>query len=120
MRIMLVLAAVLLTAPLSAQSAAPAAPSSAWRSMPMLDARLRADFAQAQAGGAPEVEVRSRLELHHWGLLGAAAGCIAGALIMGAGADDGEVAPMRFNGCILGGAVGGFLGGIYGIATGAD
>jgi hypothetical protein len=37
---------------------------------------------------------------------------------MASDADDGEVAATRFNGCVLGGAAGMFLGGVYGLATG--
>jgi hypothetical protein len=120
MRMMLIVAAaVLLASPLSAQTADPAPTASdAWRAMPIPDPRLRAGFADASAG-MDTAEWRSRLPLHTWALLGAAAGCITGALVLGATAREGEVAPLRFNGCILGGAVGGFLGGIVGLATGA-
>lgn len=118
MRMMMIaLAAILLASPLPAQTAERTASSDAWRTMRVPDPRLRADFA-GERDGADGAELRGRMQLHHWGLLGAAIGCIGGALIMGSSADEGEVAATRFNGCILGGAVGGFLGGIYGLASG--
>ena len=112
---MIALAAILLASPLSAQTPDPAL-ATAWRTMPA-DPRLRADFKDARGGGAA-AELGARMELHQVALLGAAIGCVGGALIMGASANEGEVAVMRFNGCILGASVGGFLGGIYGLATG--
>jgi hypothetical protein len=117
---MMVLAAVLLAAPLSAQTAESPASSDAWRSMPPPDPRLRAEFAAAPPVDAGAAAWRSRLSLPQWALLGTAVGCVAGALALGSTAREGEVAPLRFNGCILGGAVGGFLAGIYGFATGAN
>jgi hypothetical protein len=115
---MIVLAAVLLAAPLSAQRAEPPPPADAWRAMPAPDPRLRVEFAAAPAADIGAAEWRSRLSLTQWALLGAAVGCLGGALVMGSTAEEGEVAPLRFNGCILGGAAGGFLGGVYGLAVG--
>ena len=118
MRMMMIaLAAVLLASPLAAQAGAGAGTADAWRTMPLPDPRLRAEFADAR--GAVDAELRSRLALHTWGLLGAAVGCLVGAVLMGSTAQEGEVAVMRFNGCIAGGAAGGFLGGIIGLARGA-
>lgn len=115
---MIVLAAVLLASPLAAQTNGSAPPADAWRSMPIPDPRLHADFADARVPH-DAAEMRSRLPLHTWGLLGAGVGCLVGAVLMGSTAQEGEVAVMRFNGCIAGGAVGGFLGGIVGLARGA-
>jgi hypothetical protein len=115
---MIVAGAALLAAPLSAQADQPAARASL--SMPVPDARLRPDFAGARRGDADAraAEWRMRMAVPHWMLLGAVTGCAGGALVMASGADDGEVAAMRFNGCILGAAAGMFIGGVYGLASG--
>ena len=114
-RMMIVLPAVLLAAPLSAQTSAPAA--DAWRRMPVPDPRLRVELAAAHAGQNRMAEWRPGSSVQ-WMLLGAAVGCVGGALLMGSSADEGEVAATRFNGCVLGGSAGMFLGGAYGLLTG--
>ncbi|HEX5871891.1 MAG TPA: hypothetical protein VFY65_15790 [Longimicrobium sp.] len=116
----IVVLAVLRAAPLSAQAPPPAPSADAWRSMPVIDPRLRADFGSVRRNSADArvAEVRMRMGLPHWMLLGGVVGCAGGALVMGSGAEDGETAAARFNGCILGGAAGMFLGGVYGLATG--
>ncbi|HEX6372727.1 MAG TPA: hypothetical protein VF006_27650 [Longimicrobium sp.] len=101
---MIAVPAVLLATPLSAQVPSPEPPFDAWRSMPVLDPRLRAGFADGGRNPADARAAELRMGLPHWALLGGVAGCIGGALILGARADEGEVAATRFNGCILGGA----------------
>jgi hypothetical protein len=113
---MIVVAAALFAAPVAGQSGEPAV-AGAWMRMPVPDARLRVELAPAPAGES-STEWRTRLSAAQWGLLGAAAGCLGGALALGSTAREGEVAALRFNGCIAGGAVGGFLGGVYGLLTG--
>ncbi|HEU4880625.1 MAG TPA: hypothetical protein VFT45_00230 [Longimicrobium sp.] len=117
MRRMMIVLALLLAAPLSAQSVEPASSADAWRRMPVPDARLRVERAAAPVGerGAPVWRPGSSVQ---WMLLGAAVGCVGGALLMGSGADEGEVAAQRFDGCVLGGSAGMFLGGAYGLLTG--
>jgi hypothetical protein len=112
---MIALAAVLLAAPLSAQTSEGAA--DAWRRMPVPDPRLRVERVAAPAGERGSAAWRSGSSVR-WMLLGAAAGCVGGALLMGSGADEGEVAAMRFDGCILGGSAGMFLGGAAALIRG--
>jgi len=129
---MLVLAAGLgmAAAPLGAQQGdAGARSGSAMHALraPALDPRLYAGLAEARRAvddplSAGVVEgMRSRLSFPALMLVGAAAGCVAGAVIMSSAGDvdDRETAAVRFNGCVLGGAAGMFLGGVYGLATGA-
>lgn len=96
-----------------------------WRPPPValapaaVDPRLRPDFAAASWRLDGEADVRaSRLSLPQVAIAGAVVGCIAGAVVMGSGGDARDRAPRRFNGCILGASIGGFLGGFYGLATG--
>lgn len=114
-KMMIVLAAALLAAPLSAQPGAPAA--HAWRRMPVPDPRLRVELAAESMDGGRAAEWRSGSSVQ-WMLLGAAVGCVGGALLMGSTADEGEVAAMRFNGCVLGGSAGMFLGGAVALIRG--
>jgi hypothetical protein len=115
-RMMIVLAAVLLAAPLSAQTGEPAAASDAWMRMPAPDPRLRVEFA-APVGESGEAEWAARSSVQ-WMFMGAAVGCVGGALVMASGADEGEKTATAFNGCILGGSAGAFMGGLYGLLTG--
>ena len=119
MRRMIVLAAVLLAAPLSAQRGEPATAAGAWMRMPVPDARLRVELAAAlvEERDAANWGPRSTVQ---WMLIGAAVGCVGGALVMASAADEGEKSVAGFNGCILGGSAGIFLAGLYGLATGAD
>ena len=120
MRMMIVLGAALLaSAPLSAQIGEPATASSAWMRLPVPDARLRVELAAALVGGSHAERWGSRSTVQ-WMLIGAAVGCVGGALVMASGADEGEKSVADFNGCILGGSAGSFLAGLYGLATGAD
>ena len=89
-RMMIALAAVLVAAPLSAQSGEPAAAAGAWRRMPVPDARLRVE--RAPAGDRDEAEWAARSSVQ-WMFIGAAVGCV-------------------------GGSAGVFLGGLYGLLTG--
>lgn len=114
---MIVLAAVLLAAPLSAQAPERAAASGAWMRMPVADARLRVELAAAPVRES-HAALRGPRSSVQWMLLGAAVGCVGGALVMASGADEGEKSVAGFNGCILGGSAGIFLGGLYGLATG--
>jgi hypothetical protein len=124
MRMMMIaLAAVLfaapLSAPLSAQVPERATPSDAWMRMPVPDARLRVELAAAPVGKSHTAHWGPRSTVQ-WMLIGAAVGCVGGALVMASGADEGEKSVAGFNGCILGGSAGIFLAGLYGLATGAD
>lgn len=84
-----------------------------------VDPRLRPDFAAASWRLGGEADARaSRLSLPQVAIAGAVVGCVTGALVMGSGGDARDRAPRRFNGCILGASIGGFLGGVYGLATG--
>ena len=118
MRMMMIaLAAFLFTAPLAAQSGESAAASGAWMRMPVPDARLRVEFASAPAGERDSAEWAAQSAVQ-WMLIGGAVGCAAGALIMASGAEEGEKAATAFDGCVLGGSAGVFLGGVYGLLTG--
>jgi hypothetical protein len=95
-----------------------------WRAPPValapagMDARLRPDFDRLPTS-ADALDVRARRLSGTALIVGAVAvGCVTGALAMGSGGDPRDRAPRRFNGCILGASVGGFLGGVYGLATG--
>lgn len=116
-RMMIALAAVLLAAPLAAQTDEPAVASGVWMRMPDPDARLRVELAAAPVGesGAARWGMRSSVQ---WMLIGAAAGCVGGAVVMASGADEGEKSVGGFNGCIMVGSAGIFPGGLYGLATG--
>ncbi|WP_420130389.1 hypothetical protein [Longimicrobium sp.] len=118
MRMMMIaLAAILFAAPLAAQPGEPAAATDAWMRMPVPDARLRVDLTSAPAGERDATAWAARSSVQ-WMFIGAAVGCAAGALVMHSGADEGEKAAVAFNGCILGGSAGIFLGGVYGLLTG--
>jgi hypothetical protein len=120
MRMMMIaLAAALLAAPLAAQTSEPAPTSGAWMRMPVPDARLRVDLTAAPADDGHVANWRPRSTVQ-WMLIGAAVGCVGGALVMSSGADEGEKSVAGFNGCILSGSAGIFLAGLYGLATGAD
>ncbi|HEX2081570.1 MAG TPA: hypothetical protein VHG08_27955 [Longimicrobium sp.] len=82
-----------------------------------VDSRLRPDFAASPVQPVAEVPA-SRLSLAQVAAVGAVVGCVTGALVMGSGGDARDRAPRRFNGCILGASIGGFAGGVYGLATG--
>lgn len=113
---MIVLAAVLLAAPLAAQAGEQA--TDAWMRMPAPDPRLRVEFATEPVSGTDEAAWRSRMPLPYWMLLGATAGCLGGSVVMARGEEPRDKPEARFNGCILGGAAGMFLGGVYGLLTG--
>ena len=117
MRWMIVVAAVLFAAPVAAQSGELATASDAWMRMPVADTRLRVEPAAAPVGEHDATEWAPRSSVQ-WMFIGAAVGCVGGALLMGSSADEGEVAATRFNGCVLGGSAGIFLGGLYGLLTG--
>jgi hypothetical protein len=119
MRTMLIAAtaAVLL---LADDAAAQRVDGGVWRTPMALavpDPRLRPDIAASPA--EPSAEVRaSRLSLVQVAAVGVVVGCVTGALVMGSGGDARDRAPRRFNGCIVGASIGGFAGGVYGLATG--
>lgn len=122
MRIALFVAGLLITTPLAAQQAESAA---AWlpggyaaSSLPVMDPRLRADF-RPSTNPVDGIEARTRLSLTGWLMLGSAVGCVTGAVLVASDAEDEEKAPMRFQGCILGAALGGFVLGLTGLAAGA-
>lgn len=128
MRMMFVLAAIAaLAAPLAGQDADEARapePAPAWFTprSPVADPRLAVPDAPASPSAADYVvEARPRLSFVSMMMIGAAAGCVAGALIMSSAddVDDREKAPVRFNGCILGAPVGMLLGAAVGWASGA-
>jgi hypothetical protein len=75
---------------------------------------------QPAAPGADQGSVAlSRLSAPALMAIGGAMGCVAGALIMYSGAEEGEKTAVGFNGCVLGGSAGIFLAGLYGLVTGA-
>lgn len=120
MRMMMIaLAAVLFAAPLAAQTGGPVPASGAWMRMRVPDARLRVDLTAAPVQDGQVANWRPRSTVQ-WMLMGAAAGCVGGALVMASGADEGEKSVAGFNGCILGGSAGIFLAGLYGLVTGSD
>ena len=119
MRMMMIAvgAALMASAPLAAQTPERAMASDGWMRMPVPDVRLRVELAAAPAGESHAARWRPRSTVQ-WMLIGAAAGCVGGALVMASGADEGEKSVAGFNGCIPGASAGIFLGGLYGLLTG--
>lgn len=124
MTLMLAFGAVLLAAPLAGQDADDdRAPAPAWFAprAPVADPRLAPPITSPNASTANrEAEVRVRPSFPALMLIGAVAGCAAGAVILSSGDDVGnrEKGPVRFNGCLVGAPVGMIAGAVYGWASG--
>jgi hypothetical protein len=129
MRVMLVLAAVaVLAAPLAGQDADEARapqpePVPGWFTprSPAADPRLVVSAPTSLSATDYAVEAPPRLSFVSMMMIGVAAGCVAGALIMSSAddVDDREKAPVGFNGCLVGAPAGMILGAVAGLASGA-